>query len=170
VEAAKESTPDLMRLTYFVHISETRSLTKASIGLDVSTSVLSRKIQQLETSLGQRLLQRTGRGVTLTEFGRALLPNAQALLAEAARFMDAAAATAGRPSGRVVVGLPGSIAAMIAGPLFRAVQRRYPSISLRLVEGLSGAIEELLLLGRIDIGLYYTRRARARRGRRSARG
>jgi DNA-binding transcriptional LysR family regulator len=50
------------------------------------------------------------------------------------------------------------------------VQRRYPSISLRLVEGLSGAIEELLLLGRIDIGLYYTRRARARRGRRSARG
>ena len=35
---------------------------------------------------------------------------------------------------------------------------------MRFVEALSGGIDELLTLGRIDLGLFYTRKANARRG------
>jgi LysR family nitrogen assimilation transcriptional regulator len=108
--------PDLDRLSHFVRVAESGSLTQAALALDASTSVLSRNIQQLERSLGQRLLQRTGRGMTLTENGRALLPRAQTLLADAVRFTEFATSSAERPAGRVIVGLPGSIAALIAGP------------------------------------------------------
>ena len=62
------------------------------------------------------------------------------------------------------MGLPGSIAALIAAALFRSVEARHPLISVRLVEGLSGTIEELLLLGRVDVGLYYSDKGGRQRG------
>jgi LysR family nitrogen assimilation transcriptional regulator len=155
---------DLKELDCFARVAETGSLTRTAAALDTSHSSLSRTLQQLEQRLGQRLFRRTGRGVVLTEFGRALLPRAQRLLVDASRLGDEAAALAGRPSGKVVVGLPGSIAALIAAPLFRSVEARHPLISVRLVEGLSGTVEELLLLGRVDVGLYYSDRGRWQRG------
>jgi LysR family nitrogen assimilation transcriptional regulator len=155
---------NLQQLAYFVQIAEAGSLTKAAISLDISHSVLSRRIQKFEMELGQRLFQRTGRGVVLTEFGRKLLPRAEQLIRDASRFTDDASTLRGQPSGIVVIGLPGSVAALIAGSLFQTIRSQYPLIRIRLVEGLSGVIEELLMLGRIDIGLYYSGKANHRRG------
>ncbi len=150
---------NLQKLAYFVEVAGTRSLTKAAASLDVSHSVLSRQIQEFEIELGERLFRRTGRGVVLTEFGQKLLPRAEQLIHDASRFVDDASALRGEPSGVVVIGLPGSVAALIAGPLFRATSSQYPLIRIRLVEGLSAIIEESLILGKIDIGLFYRRKA-----------
>lgn len=151
-------------LFYFVRIAESGSLTKASVGLQISQSVLSRHIRALEGALGYRVFHRTGRGIALTEAGQALLPGARDLLARSAQFADEAKALGGSPSGTVVLGMPGSIASIVAGPLYRMANEKYPRIRLRLVEGLSGVIEELLMLGRIDIGLRYNDGGRRRTG------
>jgi LysR family nitrogen assimilation transcriptional regulator len=142
-------------LFYFVRVAELGSLTKASLGLEISQSVLSRHIRALETALGYRVFHRTGRGIALTDAGQALLPGARDLLARSAQFAEEAKALGGSPSGTVVLGMPGSIASMLAGPVYRMASEKYPRIRLRLVEGLSGVIDELLTLGRIDIGLRY---------------
>lgn len=155
---------DLRILESFVRIAEVGSLTKAAIGLDISHAVLSRQVKALEDSLGYRVFNRTGRGVTLTEGGRRLFAGATELLQRAKELTDDAMTAGDAPSGMVSVGLPGSVASLLAGPLFQVVQEKYPRISMRFVEALSGGIDELLTLGRIDLGLFYTRKANARRG------
>lgn len=81
---------DMRVLEYFVRIAEHVTLAKASIGLDTSPSILSRQISALERSLGYRVFNRTGRGVTLTERGKRLLPRAMELLRSARELAEEA--------------------------------------------------------------------------------
>ena len=157
---------EVRSLAWFLGIAETGSLTKAALQLQVSPSMLSRGIHDLEQELGHRLFHRTGRGMHPTEFGRRLVPLAQRATHEVTRFTDEAKALRGRLSGQVAIGLPGSIAARVVAPLVRLSRERYPDVGLRFVEGLSGGIEEWLAARRIDIGLVYARDSRAtRKGR-----
>jgi LysR family nitrogen assimilation transcriptional regulator len=154
---------ELKPLAWFLCIAETGSLSKAALQLQVSQSMLSRGIQDLESELGHRLFHRTGRGMHPTEFGRRLVPLAQRATQEVTRFTDEAKALRGKLSGTVAIGLPGSIAARLVAPLVRLARDRYPELSLRFVEGLSGGIEEWLASRRIDIGLVFAREPRASR-------
>lgn len=155
---------DAKRLAWFLCIAETGSLSKASLQLQVSHSMLSRGIQDLEQELGHRLFHRTGRGMHPTEFGRRLAPLAQRATLEMTRFANEAKALRGKLSGAVAIGLPGSVAARLVGPLVQLARERYPELSLRFVEGLSGGIEEWLAARRIDIGLVFAREDGVGRG------
>jgi LysR family nitrogen assimilation transcriptional regulator len=146
---------ELKPLDWFLSIAETGSLSKASLELDVSQSMLSRGIHELEHELGQRLFHRTGRGMYPTEFGKSMLPLARRATLEVSRFNNEAKALRGKLSGTVAIGLPGSVAARIVAPLVRQSRERFPELALRFVEGLSGGIEERLAARRIDIGLVF---------------
>ena len=154
---------ELKPLDWFLCVAETGSLSRAALDLDVSQSMLSRGIQDLETELGQRLFHRTGRGMYPTEFGQRMLPIARRAALEVSRFNNEAKALRGKLSGTVAIGLPGSVAARIVAPLVQASRERFPELSLRFVEGLSGGIEERLAARRIDIGLVFLPRARVAR-------
>ncbi|PWT83413.1 MAG: hypothetical protein C5B58_06595 [Acidobacteria bacterium] len=156
--------PKIKFVEHFVDVAETGSLTRSSMQLEVPRSMLSREIQGLEAELGYQLFHRTGRGLKMTEFGRQLFPRAQRLVMEARRFSDEASTLRGRLSGSVSIGLPGSVTALIAGPLMSVCRENYPDVFIRFIDGVSGGIEELLATGRIDIGLFYTSRVDTRRG------
>ncbi len=153
---------EIRPLSHFLRIAEAGSLTKAAISLDISVSILSREMHELESSLGYAVFLRTGRGVRLTDLGARLYPRVKEFLIAASRLSEEAQALGGAPSGTVSIGLPGTVGEVLAGPLFRLVQRQYPKIFLQLSEGLSGAIDELLTAGRIDIGLFFTDSKNAR--------
>ena len=155
---------DLRQLDYFIQIAQAASLSKAAAQLQVSHSMLSRGIQELEMALGHRLFHRTGRGMQLTDFGRDLLPRAQRAATEVTRFADEAKALRGKLSGTVAIGLPGSIAMRLVTPLVRMAREQYPELFLRFVEALSGGVEEMLATRRIDVGLVFARDARTGRG------
>ena len=91
---------DLKELACFAQVAENGSLTRTAAVLNTSHSSLSRTLQQLEQRLGHHLFRRTGRGVVLTDFGRALLPRVERLLLDASRLSDEAAALAGQPPER----------------------------------------------------------------------
>ena len=61
------SLADLFRLKRFLVVAEMGSLTKAAVVLDTTQSALSLQMAALERECGQRLFDRTGRGVALTE-------------------------------------------------------------------------------------------------------
>ncbi|WP_433182171.1 LysR family transcriptional regulator [Actinoallomurus sp. CA-150999] len=69
----------------FVNVSEHGSFTEGAAATRIPQSVASRRIAALEKHLGERLLDRSSRRVTLTRFGRDMLPSAKRLvrLAEA---------------------------------------------------------------------------------------
>jgi len=155
---------DLKQLAVFVCVAESGSLTKAALVLDLARSGVSRQLQDLELEIGHRLFHRTGRGMSLTESGKTLLSRAKQLLSDAQQLEDEAKSSIGTPTGTVVIGLPASIAELLAGPLLERVRARYAQVRIRLVEGLSGQIEELLADGRADIGLFFAKKPNTRRG------
>ena len=56
--------------------------------LDIAQPALSRQVRLLETDLRETLLQRTGRGVLLTEAGKRLFEHAVGILQQVARARE----------------------------------------------------------------------------------
>jgi DNA-binding transcriptional LysR family regulator len=146
---------DLQKWRTFVAIGELGSLTRAALFLDSNQSLLSRQLNALERECGARLFNRTGRGVELSEVGERLFPQVKALLAEAQRLENEIRGEAREPSGRVTLGFLPSIAQPLVGRLFSEVRSRHPAVSLKVLEGSSGQVEEWLADARVDIAILY---------------
>lgn len=70
----------------FLRVAREGSLTLAAEHLGISQPTLTRRIADIEAVAGRRLFQRGPQGMTLTEFGRKLVPQAVRAEAEFARF------------------------------------------------------------------------------------
>jgi LysR family nitrogen assimilation transcriptional regulator len=101
------------------------------------------------------LLQRTGRGVVLTEAGQRLFEHGQGVLALVAQAEDAVRASRDEPTGRIVVGMPPTLGKHLAVALVEVFERELPKARLAIVEGLSAHIAEWIATGRVDVGLLY---------------
>jgi LysR family nitrogen assimilation transcriptional regulator len=131
------------------------SFSKASIELDVAQPALSRQVRLLETDLHVTLLQRTGRGVLLTEAGKRLFEHAVGILQLVARAREDLGATRDEATGRIVIGLPPSMGRLLTLPLVDGFKRQMPKARLAIVEGLSAHIVEWISTGRVDLGLVH---------------
>jgi LysR family nitrogen assimilation transcriptional regulator len=146
---------DLKQLEYFVRVAELGSFTRASIALDIAQPALSRQVRLLEVELRQNLLIRNGRGVTTTEAGRLLLEHARGILHQVDRTREELDRVRGGLTGRVALGLPPSLSKVLAVPLIRICRTALPEARLSIIEGLTVAMQELLVAGRLDIALLY---------------
>jgi LysR family nitrogen assimilation transcriptional regulator len=146
---------DLKQLEYFVRVAELGSFTRAAVELDVAQPALSRQVRLLEVELRQTLLVRNGRGAVPTEAGKVLLDHGRGILHQVQRARDDLSRLRGGLAGRVAVGLPNSVARVLAVPLTRAVRESMPDAHLSISEGLSSGLQEGLGSGRLDIVVLY---------------
>lgn len=145
---------DTRILQSFVTSAEYANFSRAAVVLGIAQSVLSRHIATLEHDFGGRLFERTGRGVQLSELGKAMLPRAKALLTDVRSLYDAAAAERDVVKGDVSVGVVPAWTQRLVGPLTRTVVSRYPQVRLRIQEGYSGEVEKWVQTGEVDMGLW----------------
>ena len=75
-------------LRYFHVVAHEGHLTRAAEKLHVSQSALSSQIKQLEERLGQKLFERRGRSLVLTEAGRIALDHADAIFATGRELLN----------------------------------------------------------------------------------
>ncbi len=146
---------ELRQLKYFVNVSELGSFTRAAAFLSVAQSALSRQIHNLEMELDTRLLYRTGRGVAVTESGQRLLDHAKTILDQVDRLVNDVAHDQDQPSGTVTLGIPPTITLVLVTPLIRNLRANHPGITLQVVEGFSGFVNEWLASGKLDIAILY---------------
>ncbi len=146
---------DLKQLEYFVRVAELGSFTRAANALDVAQPALSRQVRLLEVELRQSLLTRNGRGAAPTEAGKLLLEHGRGILHQVERAREELGRLRGGLAGRVALGLPPSVAKAMAVPLIREFRQRLPDATLSISEGLSVAMRESLITGRLDIALLY---------------
>ncbi|WP_454724858.1 MULTISPECIES: LysR family transcriptional regulator [Cupriavidus] len=144
---------NLRQLETLVLVAELGSLSRAARATGVAQSLVSRSIGQLEAQWGDRLFERTGRGVVLSEFGRRIFPQVQLLLAQSARLADEVKEAAGVPSGVVRVGVLPSMARRLVTRLFEDTRAKAPGVLLHISEGFSGQLDEQLASGRIDMAV-----------------
>ena len=146
---------DLKQLEYFVRVAELGSFTRAATALNVAQPALSRQIRLLEVELRQNLLKRNGRGASPTEAGLLLLEHGRGILHQVERAHEELARARSGLSGKVALGLPPSVARVLTVPLTRAFREKMPDAHLSISEGLTAAMQDSLLNGRLDIALLY---------------
>ncbi|MFI9646462.1 LysR family transcriptional regulator [Streptomyces sp. NPDC052040] len=142
---------ELRHLQHFVAVAEDRHFTRAAERLMVSQSGLSASVRALERELQAPLFVRTTRSVTLTEAGRALLAEAERILAQVRTAREAVAAVQGVLRGTLSLGTEQCIAGVAVARLLAAFRRRHPAVEIRLRQAGSGALAEEVAAGRLDL-------------------
>lgn len=116
----------------FVHVAEMSSFIKAAHALELPRASVSAAIQQLESTLGTRLLHRTTRQVQPTADGLQLLERVRAFLADAEDIDQLFQASQRKVSGRLKVDVPSRIARRLIAPALPGFLRRYPRLQVAL--------------------------------------
>jgi DNA-binding transcriptional LysR family regulator len=117
-------------LEAFIAVVEAGSFVKAAQALRSSTTAVSRLVQDLETRLGGRLLQRTTRRLSLTEAGRDYWLRAKEILADLAEADGAVSAVTGRAAGLLQVSAPVSFGVLHLAPLWGTFLALHPEVAL----------------------------------------
>ena len=120
----------LRALRYFCKVVETGSFTKAAESFSVPASSLSRRIADLEKSLGANLLKRTTRVVQVTEIGRVYYEQVQDVLAQLASSDESVRAYQASPTGILRISTMVTFGEEILMPLLDEFKHRYPEIIL----------------------------------------
>jgi DNA-binding transcriptional LysR family regulator len=121
---------DLDQLHAFLAVARNRSFSLAAGQLHLTQPAVSKRVAALEDGLGQRLFDRIGRRVSLTEAGRVLLPQAERILAgldEARRTLDS---LSGRVAGPLWLATSHHVGLHRLPPVLKAYTRAYPQVDL----------------------------------------
>ena len=124
---------DLNDMLYFAEVVERGGFAVAGRALGIPKSRLSRRIAELESKLGVRLLQRTTRRLSLTDAGETFLRHCQAVREAAQNAQAAIEQTQREPSGTVRVSCPVTLSQGIVGALLPEFLRRYPKVRIEMM-------------------------------------
>ncbi|WP_447589879.1 LysR family transcriptional regulator [Aquipseudomonas campi] len=141
---------DLEDLVAFAVLLDAGSFTAAAERLGCSKGQLSKRISQLERSLGSVLLHRTTRRLHLTAAGAALLPEAQALQVQGLRARQAVKSLQEEVTGSVRLTVPVSLGETFFDALLVDFVRQHPQVRVEL--DLSNNYRDLVAEG-FDLGI-----------------
>lgn len=124
---------ELIALRLFDHIAESGSFTAAATHFRLAVSTVSRQVGALEEEVGQRLLHRHTRAVSLTESGRLFHDEVREVLRRLDQAAETVASQQGVPSGLLRVNAPVTFGRRHLIPFLAGFQRRYPGLKIDLV-------------------------------------
>jgi DNA-binding transcriptional LysR family regulator len=140
----------------FLSIARLGGFTQASHALTRSQPAISRRVHQLEQSLGAALFERVGHRVSLTDAGRVLLPYAEAVLAAARDGERAVRDSLGSASPQVLkIAIVGTLADSHLVEALRAFEARHRAASVELTTATSREVSALVRSGAAHLGLRY---------------
>ena len=122
----------LALLQAFIETARRLSFVKAAAALEVTPSLMSRRVKRLESLLGVQLLVRTTRRVTLSEAGAVYFGYAERILADLQEADAAAASLGGRPAGLLTVSVPWVFGRLQVAPAVPEFMEQNPDIRVDL--------------------------------------
>ncbi|MGC7095492.1 LysR family transcriptional regulator [Amycolatopsis lurida] len=125
---------NLERLRVLRAVSTTGSVSGAAAQLHVTTSAVSQQLARLEREVGQRLLERNGRGIRLTDAATLLAAHGDRLLAQVEQVEAELARHRGAVAGALSVAAFATAARGLLPGALRALRAEHPALELRLDE------------------------------------
>lgn len=143
----------LRQLEIFVSVAKSESMTKAAKNLYISQSAASMALREFEEILGGSVFYRVGRGLSLNDRGRFLLPKAEYILALMKDFMDVANNDKENLMGELKIGCSTTIGNYFFPTRLKQFCDEHPLVKISLNVGNTREIADLLSEGVLDIGL-----------------
>lgn len=144
---------DVRQVQQFLAVAETLSFRKAAERLHMAQPPLSIAIRRIEAAIGAPLFHRGRRGVTLTEVGEAILPDARRLAFQAEQLRRATTNAVTGDVGVLRAAFVGSATYTLLPRILPAFRRQHPELSLELREGTTTQTLRDIDAGTIDLGL-----------------
>src|SRR3990167_7718191 len=135
---------DTNDMLYFAEEVERGGFAAAGRHLGIPKSKLSRRVAELETRLGVRLLQRTTRKLSVTEVGEVYLRHCLAMRDAAEAAAEAVEQVQTEPRGTIRVACPVTLAQSTVGPIMALFLARHPQVrvDMRISNRVVDLVEE----------------------------
>lgn len=122
----------LKSMQTFCRVAELSSFSQAARQLEITPAMVSRQVNDLESHLGIRLLNRSTRLVELSEAGARYYPRCLELMEQLQVLESEASGTGMRPTGRLRVSAPMDFGQLYLRPAVREFLSMYPDVNLVL--------------------------------------
>ena len=153
---------DLRQLITFRTVVDKGSFSQAAEELEISQPAVSFQIRALEESLGHRLLDRSGRRVSVTEAGEVVYRGARRMIGLAAELERDVGEIGTRVSGRLVLGSSTGPGEVLLPRLLGSFHSAYPDVRVSLQVSDTQTVCERVLDEELELGIVGA--ARAQRG------
>lgn len=144
---------ELAQLEAFLQVAQHRSFSRAAEALFLTQPSVTARIQSLEREIGERLFERTGRSVTLTDAGHAFMPHAQRALTAVQEGTDAIEAVRHGDIGSIRIGASDTIATYVLPGILKQFRETRPRVHVHLTTGQTEGIVEKLLAGETHVAV-----------------
>lgn len=148
---------ELRHLRYFVAVAEALSFTKAAENLHLAQPSLTRQIKDLEAEIEVRLIDRSGKRISLTQEGESFLLDARRLLAECAESVQAVQRLSRGESGQLNIGYVANVYHDLLPATLGAFRHAYPRTALNLFDMTPAEQYHALDEHQIDLGFLCFR-------------
>lgn len=138
-----------------MQIASAGNLRRASEGLYISQSALSRAVAELEKELGCALLERSPLGVTPTRQGAALVRRARRILLDVDSLRADLLEGEDEPTGHVRLAMPIGVRDRLTRPLVARLRKNYPKIRVDIADGTAHENRTAVLEGLADIAVVH---------------
>ena len=155
--------PTLDRLRALAEVARTGGFSAAAASLGLTQPAVSNQIRQLESELGARLLERTGRRARPTPEGEILIAAASLAAAGLETALDEIARRRAEVAGTLVLATGSTATRHLLPPVAAGLRARHPAIELRVLTGNTADLVKGVVDGSTDLGLL-TGPIRAPRG------
>jgi DNA-binding transcriptional LysR family regulator len=143
----------LAQVEAFLEVARLSNVSRAAEALFVTQPTLTARLKNLEAELGEQLFLRTGRGLKLTEAGRAFLPHAERALRSLRQGEAAVSGLQRGEAGPLEVGAVPSVSTYVLPSLLRRFLTLAPGVRLAVRTGHSEEVLAMVLAEDVHIGL-----------------
>ena len=166
----ERSNTDLMDVLAFVRVAETGAFARAAERMDVSKSIVSRRVARLEEQLGAKLLTRTAQGAQPTDIGQAYYARAANILADLEAAQEVVADAVTQVAGPIRMTAPLSFGSKYLAPALADFAKLHPRIEFdvslndRTVDLIGGGFDMAMRIGTLSDSSLIARRIAPIRG------
>jgi LysR family transcriptional regulator of abg operon len=154
----------ITQLRTFVTTVDAGSIRAGARQLGISQPAATKSLRSLEQGLDAVLVQRSSRGIVLTDAGKAFLVRARTVLGELREARDELARLGGMQGEMVRVGIATVIGPWLVPPVLARFRRDHPAAILRIVEGTQDSLLPLLREGALDFAVCLRLEPESARG------
>jgi DNA-binding transcriptional LysR family regulator len=148
---------EIYQLRTFVTVAQQGHLTQAAEILHLSQPAVTAQIKALEEECGISLFERKSAGVQLTEAGKFLLADAEAILAGSREMLNRARGLKEQLVGKVRIGTILTPEVLRLGSWLALMRERYPLVQIGTLQGISGTVLNDVRKKELDAGFFIGR-------------